>query len=274
MHVQLRCKGEREFADRSGLAGQAGAPAGYQLTAIVIPYVRRDAVRQRQKADIMLGGPLALDGAQGLADERKPRRVSPGEQGRQAVEQPVGRGRRARGRWRGECRSRHLRDAGAWIGETAGKARGEQRLQVCRPAEASIHTGQALGRPQQLERGSAVPVRGERGLSPDELRPGSLRFGEMPGLGHGQQVKRWARRAGHYLGLGGGHRSPGQPGLVAGQLCGPLKERGRHRQFPARARAGGRALELAGDVLVGTGGTLAQVPGAPGRVEKRIGGLG
>ena len=47
------------------------------------------------------------------------------------------------------------------------------------------------------------------------------------------------------------------------QRGGPLKKRGRGGQPAPRLRPAGRPLKLGGDVLVGAGGSLGEMPGAP-----------
>jgi hypothetical protein len=61
---------------------------------------------------------------------------------------------------------------------------------------------------------------------------------------------------------------------LGGELGRAVEERGCGGDASARQRATGRALELLGDLLVGRGRRLREVPGAPVRVELRIGGLG
>ena len=56
---------------------------------------------------------------------------------------------------------------------------------------------------------------------------------------------------------------------VGGQLGRPLQERGRRRDAAARLRPLGRALQLGGDRLVGSGRRVGQVPRAPVGIDVR-----
>jgi hypothetical protein len=85
-------EGERELAERAGLAGEPHVAIGQRQRVLVIPDVLRGRAGQPQPAQLLRRRPLiSLERPVRPAQDRDGRRKSLGEQRRQAVEQHVGR---------------------------------------------------------------------------------------------------------------------------------------------------------------------------------------
>ena len=106
------------------------------------------------------------------------------------------------------------------------------------------------------------------------MRTRAFVLGERPRLGRGHKTECRVGRAGLVLGLGGGQRAPGSPSGVRGESRRVLQEGGGRRHAAAGLRAPGGALELTGYVLVGLGGCLRAMPGAPIRIRLGVGRVG
>ena len=93
---------------------------------------------------------------------------------------------------------------------------------------------------------------------------------ERPALGHGQQIQRRVEGARLHLGRRGRQR-PLRPQVgFQRQHRRPLEKRGRSSQPAARLRPVGRALQLGGDVLIGSLGRLGSVPCTPIGIALRV----
>ena len=87
----------------------------------------------------------------------------------------------------------------------------------------------------------------------------------------GEQRESVVERPGLVLRLCRRQRPLRTPARVRRQCRGALEEGGGGGQATARLGADGGSLQLAGDGLVGGGRRLGQVPGAPVRIELRVG---
>ena len=198
-------------------------------------------------------------------------RVSRGHPQRDRVEQDVDRARRRRS---GRCRARglgRLPDLGmpmslAHIAATRASRCAARAI----PASACCRRRAALSssRPRVV---AAALVKGDLPAQQLHLR-GLLRV-ERVGLDGGQQAQRRVQRAGVAF-RPRRREQPLRPARrIRGQQRRAFHERGGRRQAPAGLRAPGRALQLAGDLLIGAWRGLGPVPGAAVGIEPRIGDL-
>ena len=141
-------------------------------------------------------------------------------------------------------------------------------------ASVGVERVQAPGRADEQPRRLAGAALVERDLAPQLLDLRRLQRVDRAGLDRDQQLQRRVERAGVVLRSRRGEQAA-RAGRGFGRERGRgLEERGGGRDAAARQRAAGRAFQLLGDALVGRGRRLRAMPGAPVRVELRIGGVG
>ena len=151
--------------------------------------------------------------------------------------------------------------------EPPGEQRRAPRVEIGLARELRVERLERLRGSKEQRRGLAAAALGVRGLGAQQVQAGALQLVERPDLGRRQQPARRVERAGLQARLGGGERAVGPPRRVAGQRDGALQERGRRGEAAARLRPPGRALELQGDLLVGSRGAPRPdaTRGGPGR---------
>jgi len=159
--------------------------------------------------------------------------------------------------------------------EAPGEHRRRECLQVGLPGHRGVEGVQPPGRLEQQRRRVAPALAREHDLRAQPLPPRALELVTRPDLGRGQQLGRGRHVSDVELRLGRGERALDAHGRVWRQLGGPLQERRGRRQPAAALRPAGRALQLAGYVLVRPVGRASAVP-TPGEsgVQARVGRLG
>ena len=200
------------------------------------------------------------------------RRVALRQPQRERVEQDVDDPRRSRAAGRGaRGRGRLPHDAHA-VG-IARPDRRADRFEVRLTRVVGVERLQAPGCAEEQPRrvGDASLVK--RDLSAQVLHLGGPQGVERAGLDRHQQSQGRVERAGIALRPGSRQQALRSASGLGRQHRRALEECGRRGQAPARLRAAGRALELLGDVLVGTRRGLSPVPGAAVGIDLRIGGV-
>ena len=248
-------------------------PGGQHVLGLVVPDEPGHHRGGPQPAQLVgPGHAVAAELGHRLPEKRNARRVAVGQPGGQPVEQQI----RDRGGCGGARRPqrglRRLPDQGA-AGQAPGDMRGPQRVQVGIPGQAQVQRLESLGGAQQQPGRVAGPA-GVGDLGPQPVGPGPLQIIEGAGLGRADHRQRRVLRARQVLGLRRGQGAQGPGVRVGGQQGRAFQERrGRGDPAPGLGPAG-RPLQLGCDLLVGPGRGLGQVPGAPVRIDRGVGGLG
>ena len=142
-----------------------------------------------------------------------------------------------------------------------------------RAGQPGVDRLEAPGRAEQQPGRVAAAALVKGDLPAQQLHLRGLQRVERIGLDGDQQPQGRIQRAG----VAFGPRRREQPlrpaRRVGGQQRRALQERGRRSQAPAGLRPPGRALQLAGDLLIGARRGLGPVPGAAVGIEPRIGDL-
>ena len=263
---------ERQLRERAGVADELDLSRGDRAHALVVPHGVAGGVGHPAPAQDVLD-----------RDVRRAPSLRAASVGAAAACPSVisRRGRRAAGRADAERRRRREGlDGAADLQEDvpSGQVPGEDRRgpggQVGLARELQV---ERLEPPRglQQQRGSiAAEARGEGDVAAQQVDPGALELVERSGLRRGQEPERRVERAGLEARLRRGQRALRAPRRVGGQRDGALQERGRGGESAASLRPAGRALELGGDLLVGSRRRSGAVPGAPVRVRLGVGGVG
>ena len=164
---------------------------------------------------------------------------------------------------------RHLGHADAAIEPGPEQRRGE-RVHVRLARDARRPAVQPAGGGQQQRDRVGASARDERQLRSQQVDPRSLQLVERPGLGHGQHPASRAELAGQQVRLSGRQRASPTSRQVGRQRDSALQEGRRGGDASASLRATRRALELGGDVFVGSRCRQRAVPRAPIGVGLRI----
>jgi hypothetical protein len=141
------------------------------------------------------------------------------------------------------------------------------RFYVCVACERRVESFEPLGRHEQERRRVGTAARGERDLPAQTVYLRMLEFVERSGLGRRQQPRRGVESARLEFGLRCGQRTLGPADRVERQRRRPFQERRCGRHATACPRPAGRALQLRGDFLVGTGRCLRAITGAAIGIE-------
>ena len=161
------------------------------------------------------------------------------------------------------------RHADAAIEPGPEQRRGE-RVDVRLARDRDVQRFKSAGGGQQQRDRVGAAARDERQLSAQQVDPRPLELVERPGLGRGQQPASRVELAGQQVRLSGGQCAPATPRRVGRQRDGALQEGRRGGDSSASLRATRRALELGGDILIGSRCRQRTVPRAPIGVGLRI----
>ena len=153
----------------------------------------------------------------------------------------------------------------------SGEQRRGPRVEVRVAREADVERLELPRGLEQQQRRLAAAVLGERDLGLEQIQAGPPELVERPGLRGREQLASHVERSRPQAGLGGRERSVGPPRGIARQRDRALQERSGGGQAAARLRPDGRALELQGDLLVGSRRRSGQMPGTAVRVDVPIG---
>ena len=148
-----------------------------------------------------------------------------------------------------------------------------ERLEVRLAGELGVEWLEAARRAQKQAAGVAAAPLLQRDLGSQKVDPGAPELVEHAVLDACQQPERSLQIAGIALRAGGREQALGAVRGLGCERGGALEEGRDSRQSAARLRPSSGTLELCGDVLVGHGRRLRPVPGAPIRVDLRIGRL-
>ncbi|MDB5065576.1 MAG: hypothetical protein JWM18_2010 [Chloroflexi bacterium] len=113
-----------------------------------------------------------------------------------------------------------------------------------------------------MSRGIAAAAGGEGDLGAQPLQQGALQGVERPQVDHVEQAQGRVGRPGPQLGAGGGEGALHPACGIGGQRGGSFEEGRRRRQSAPSPGLSRRALQVAGDLLVGPERRLGAVPGA------------
>ena len=210
------------------------------------------------------------DGLERLRQRRRGRGVTLGHPHRERVEHGVGRIGRVGGGRRGAGGLGYLEQNARTV-QIGGPDCRAEGLEMGFAGQTRVQWLQSPGRADEQARGIADAALIEGDHAPQVLALGSLQRRHRTGLGCAQQLQRRFERSG--VAFGPSRRE--QPAYADGRVrrerrCALEESRGCGDASPC-LRAGGRALQLLGDSLVGCGCRLGTVPRAPVGIDLGIG---
>jgi hypothetical protein len=185
------------------------------------------------------------------------RRVAVREPDRKTVEQEIARHRRAwtrRGRASGQSDGPHV------AAEAAGHARRPERLEIGLPSARAILCFEPLRRVEQERHRLFAASQVQRDLPVEALEHRAVVSVQRSVSSRRQERQRLLWRAGQLRRARGLERAPRPASGVARERSRALKECGGSRQAAACLRPPGRALQLLGDILVGSERGLRAMP--------------
>ena len=216
-------------------------------------------------AHVLPGTPAVVtNGDQRTLERRRARDVAVRESDGQSIEQQVDRTRRPGTRRRGACGSCRGQHAGA---EPAGDACRSERLEVGLARETGIERLEPPGRVEQQRHAVFGATEIERDLALEALVQGAVELIQGSVRGRREERERLLGSAGQLLDRCGPQRTPCSRGGIERERGGALEERRGRSHAAARPRPPRRALQLVGDVLVGSDGSLGEVPRTTIRIE-------
>ncbi len=191
-------------------------------------------------------------------------------QRRNPPEEEIGRPRRPVRGGAGQRRLAHLDEVRA-AGERAGEPGRVERFEIGGARPLRVERLELAGGLQQEPGSVGAALRGERDLRAQEMHMRALEIIDAAGLRGGEEGEGVVERPGLVLRLCRRQRPLRTPDRVRRQRRGAIEERGSGGQAAARLRAAGGSLELAGDGLIRAGCRLGEMPGAPVRIDPRVG---
>ena len=115
---------------------------------------------------------------------------------------------------------------------------------------------------EEEQRRISTTLEHERELGAKQADPRLVELAQRPRIRQVEELRCGLERSRLELGDGRVQRSSSTSGRVQGERRGPLEERRRRGQTAPRLGPTGGALQLVGELLVGPGGSLRQVPAA------------
>ena len=273
LEVAERAEEQRHGREGTGITGTLELSRGEQPPALLVPDVPRGAAGEREPARLLgwQDGLLAERAQRGLED-RHGRGVTIDGQRRHPLKEEIGRPRRPARLGAGQRRPAHLDDVRA-AREPVGEPGRLERFEIGGARPVRVDRLELAGGVQQEPGSVAAALHGERDLRAQEIHARALEIIDAAGLRGGEERERVVERPSLVLGLRRRQRPLRTPDRVRRQGRGALEEGGGGGQPAARLGAAGGPLELGGDVLVGAGRRLGEVPGAPVGIGLRVGRL-
>ena len=272
-HESMGVQRQRSIAQDAGRPHEVDVLTRHLVPASVIPGSDRGDGGQPCPPVSFELGDVSVGGVQGSVQGRQSRGVATGEEVDQPVQHKVSQLRWAR-RTRGlRGRSRDLLGVGA-DGQPAREHRRGEGVDIGGAAQVRVDRLQPLGRLQQ-QRGSITAALGdERDPCLQQIGSGALHFAELFGPGEPQQIDRGLERPRLDLGRRRGQHPFGAFVPIRGQCRRSFQEGGRRADPAATLRAAGRLFEFDGDLLVGSGRGVREMPSAAVDIVVPVGGLG
>ena len=266
-----RAEKQRHDREGTGITGALQLSGDEQSPALLVPHVPRGAAGEREPARL-LGWEhgLLAERAQRRLEDRHGDGVTVAGQRRHPLQEEIGRPRRPVRGGAGQRRLADLDEVRA-AGEPVGEPGRLERFEIGGARPSRVDRLELAGGLQQQRGSVPTALHGERDLRAQEMHTRALEIVDAAGLRGGEQREGVVERPGLVLRLCRRQRPLRTPDRVRRQRRGALEEGGGSGQAAARLGAAGGLLELAGDGLVGACRRRGEMPGAPVRVDPRVG---
>ena len=250
-------QGERQQAERAGIAGELEVPGGHLVPALVVPHIMGGMTGHEEPPQLVLKSqPTAAERGDGSSHRRRSGLIPVGDQDGQPVQQQVRRAPRQRCGRRAERGHGHLGQADP-ASQPPDVHRGGQCIQVSLAGQPQVERLHLASRMKQQSRGISAVARGERHLAVQQADPGAQELIGRPCLSLDEQLQ---RRVGQACGLSlGGRQSPACRARVRSQRRRTLEERGPAVRPP---RACARLAERSSSAARSSSGSTRPGPGA------------